>query len=83
MSFKLNICCLLIRLYYQDFIGLMSEQNPSGGIPDSSPYKKCVIFAMSVAFIVAVKRVWLGLKLGRVTFCKYEQILLYTDFFLF
>jgi len=46
----------------------MNGQNPSGNIPSSNFYQFIVIAAMVVSFVVAVKRIWLGLVLGRVTF---------------
>jgi hypothetical protein len=50
----------------------MSEKNPSGNIPDTVAYKYLVIFTMVVSLVVAIKRVWLGLSLGRVTFGEYR-----------
>lgn len=60
----------LIRLYWQDVIGLFNDSNPAGNVTVSSVYVNILIFGMVVGFFGAVKRCWLGLMLGRQTYCK-------------
>jgi len=56
--------------YWQDAIDLFNESNPAGEVVDSEWYHRVVAIAVSLGIIVAVKRFWLGLYLGRQTFCK-------------
>jgi len=61
----------VLRLYWQDVIDLMNEKNPAGDVIQSSEYSSLLIIAVVVSFIAAVKRCWVGLVLGRQTYCKF------------
>lgn len=45
--------------------------NPAGNVVESERYLHFLAIGVGVGFIVATKRFWLGLLLGRQTFCKY------------
>jgi hypothetical protein len=57
-------------LYFQDAIGLFNGSNPSGNVLTSEWNRRILAIGVSVGLVVAVKRFWLGLYLGRQTFCK-------------
>jgi hypothetical protein len=57
-------------LFYQDAIGMFNDKNPSGGVTSSNEYQTVLIVAIVVAFVVAVKRFWLGLVQGKRTYRK-------------
>lgn len=57
-------------LFWQDFIALMNRSNPAGAVTSSlAMYRICAI-AMGVGAAVAVKRLAIGIYLGRKTFGK-------------
>lgn len=70
---KHHILSLCGRLFYQDFVLLFNAENPSGKIPDSEQYQFLVIAAMCLAVLAGVKRIWLGIVLGRVTYREYHS----------
>jgi hypothetical protein len=57
-------------LFWQDLIGMCNKNNPSGGIPSSSMNYRILGSALAVGIVVSIKRVWLGLYLGRRSFGK-------------
>jgi hypothetical protein len=57
-------------LYFQDTIDLFNGSNPSGNVLTSEWNRRILAIGVSVGLVVAVKRFWLGLYLGRQTFCK-------------
>lgn len=59
-------------LYFQDVIELFNRENPSGGFPSSDPYLKATSVMVVAGFIIALKRFWVGLVLGKQTFCKFS-----------
>mmetsp|Transcript_14794 Transcript_14794/g.28022 ORF Transcript_14794/g.28022 Transcript_14794/m.28022 type:complete len:643 (-) Transcript_14794:87-2015(-) len=58
--------------YWQDTLDLFNQKNPSGDFVDSVQYHRTVTIAVSLGCVVAAKRFWLGLFLGRQTFCQYS-----------
>ena len=48
----------------------MNSRNPSGEFTQAREYRLILILAVVVAFVVAVKRFFLGLYLGKQTFRK-------------
>jgi hypothetical protein len=44
--------------------------NPAGSIVESETYLRFLAIGLGVSFMVAMKRFWVGLFLGRQTFCK-------------
>jgi hypothetical protein len=54
--------------YWQDYVDLFNESNPSGGVADSAWHHRIVAISVSLGLVVAVKRFYLGLYLGRQTF---------------
>eukprot|EP00934_Nitzschia_sp_Nitz4_P001371 Nitzschia sp. Nitz4//scaffold41_size133979//57505//61267//NITZ4_003347-RA/size133979-processed-gene-0.249-mRNA-1//-1//CDS//3329551470//1371//frame0 len=63
--------------YFQDWIGLLNTDNPSGDIVDSEWNRRVLLSAMLVSLSVTVKRFVLGLLLGKQTFYHYgEQLAL-------
>jgi hypothetical protein len=57
-------------LYFQDAVDLFNRSNPSGNILTSEWNRRILAISVSVGLVVAVKRFWLGLYLGKQTFCK-------------
>jgi hypothetical protein len=60
-------------LFWQDFWGLFNEQNPAGDVLMSQPYYRVLSIAVSVGAVVSVKRLVVGLYLGRQTFSNYAE----------
>jgi hypothetical protein len=57
-------------LYFQEGIDLFNRSNPSGNILASEWNRRILAIGVSVGLVVAVKRFWLGLYLGKQTFRK-------------
>jgi hypothetical protein len=57
-------------LYFQPWIGLFNTDNPSGGFVASQTNYRIVAMLVIVSFVVAIKRVVIGLYLGKRTFGK-------------
>ena len=49
----------------------MNENNSSGTVTDSGFYRTVLILAVVISFVVSVKRFYMGIYLGRRTFCEY------------
>jgi len=62
---------LFTRLFWQDRIGLCNAKNPAGQVTSSHEYTSLLIVAVVVSFAVSIKRCFVGLTLGRQTYCKY------------
>ena len=60
-------------LFWQDLIAMCNKNNPSGGIPSSSMNYRILGSVLSVGILVSIKRVWVGLYLGRRSFGKCHQ----------
>lgn len=60
-------------LYFLDEVDLFNDTNPSGGIPASDTYQTVLILFIVIGSIVAIKRFWVGLYLGRQTFLRYAN----------
>ena len=54
--------------YWQDYIDLFNENNPSGQVVNSPANHRVTAVAIALGIIVSCKRFWLGLYLGRQTF---------------
>lgn len=59
-------------LYWQDVWGLFNENNPAGDITSSLAYSRILVIAVSVGCVVSVKRLAIGLYLGRQTFSNFS-----------
>lgn len=57
-------------LFFQDAVDLFNDVNPSGGFTASEPYLKAICVMVVAGFIISLKRFWVGLVLGKQTFCK-------------
>jgi hypothetical protein len=57
-------------LFWQKAIGLFNANNPSGTITFSVMNYKVNGIAVVVGFIVAIKRLWWGLYLGKRSYCE-------------
>jgi hypothetical protein len=55
-------------LYFQDFWGLCNESNPSGDVTSSKWFSNLCTVAVCVGIAVSVKRLLVGVVLGRQTF---------------
>lgn len=60
-------------LYWQDVIALFNRANPAGNVTHSKNYLKILALAMGVGAVVAVKRFYMGLTLGKSTYVRYAQ----------
>jgi len=60
-------------MYYQNYIELFNECNPAGDITSNEHYTYGLIFAMSLGVLVAVKRFWIGLRLGKASYSRYAE----------
>jgi hypothetical protein len=56
--------------YWQDWVGVFNISNPSGEVVNNEWNRRILINAIIVGFSVAVKRLVVGLLLGRQTFGK-------------
>lgn len=62
-------------LYWQPYVGLFNKQNPPGHVTSSLAFYRICAVAMAVGAAVAVKRLAIGVYLGRKTFANYSQSL--------
>lgn len=56
--------------FFQDYVGLFNDENPSGNIVDSDWNRRVLLIGVCVSIAVAIKRFIVGLFLGRQTFRK-------------
>jgi hypothetical protein len=66
-------------LYWQSHIDLFNVRNPAGEVVRSVWNKRSLAVAVSVGVIVAVKRLMLGLYLGRQTFGELQSVVNYNS----
>jgi hypothetical protein len=57
-------------LYWQDEIGLFNERNPGGNVIDSDEIYTIYRLMITIGILVSIKRLLVGLFLGRQTFGK-------------
>ncbi|KAG7340184.1 mechanosensitive ion channel [Nitzschia inconspicua] len=62
-------------LFWQPYIGLFNKQNPPGFVTSSLAFYRVCAVAMGVGAAVSVKRMAVGIYLGRKTFANYSQSL--------
>lgn len=54
--------------YWQDWIGMFNKDNPSGDVVNNELIQEILVNAIIVGVAVAIKRLTVGLLLGRQTF---------------
>lgn len=59
--------------YWQHFVDLFNESNPSGNVVDSDKNRRMLAVVISLGAVVAVKRFWLGLHQGKATFTQFSD----------
>ena len=59
-------------LFWQDTIPLFSEANPAGEVVSNDLYRVILTICATVPVAVSVKRLAVGLFLGRQSFCKFK-----------
>ena len=59
--------------FWQDWVGLFNKENPSGDVVSNEWNKSILVNAIIVGVAVAVKRLVVGLLLGRQTFGALED----------
>ncbi|VEU37451.1 unnamed protein product [Pseudo-nitzschia multistriata] len=59
--------------YWQPYIEVFNECNPSGTIVESSMNLKVQLLALALSIVVAVKRLLIGFQQGRKTFLNYAE----------
>ena len=60
-------------LYFQDVIDVFNETNPSGKFVNNELYDRVLLIVLCVGPIVTIKRLYLGLFLGRKSFANYAE----------
>jgi hypothetical protein len=60
-------------LFWQDWWGLFNDNNPSGSVTTSEAFFKTLTICTSVGVVVSIKRLAVGLYLGRQTFGNFAQ----------
>lgn len=60
-------------MFYQNFIGVFSQDNPSGNFPAYDIYKNVVILTLCSGIAVALKRFIIGLKFGQNSYYRYAD----------
>jgi hypothetical protein len=60
-------------LYYQPWLGVFNDSNPSGGFPNYDVYTNIVIFSVVAGALVAVKRFVVGLRFGQNSYYRYAD----------
>jgi Mechanosensitive ion channel len=60
-------------LFWQDFFAVFNEVNPGGKVTSNEWNSRVLAIAVSVGVIVSIKRLWLGLFLGKKTFVHYAE----------
>jgi hypothetical protein len=59
-------------LFWQDTLDMFTDKNPAGQVISSDTYRRILTVAVSVGIVVAIKRFWLALFLGKQTFGKWH-----------
>ena len=59
--------------YFQDWIGLFNEENPSGNVVDHEWNYKILRLVIFICVAVALKRLVMSLLLGRQTFARFGE----------
>lgn len=58
---------------WQNYLTIFTQANPSGGIPAEPLYRRVLIMAVIVGFVVSIKRVWIGVLLGKKIYRNYSE----------
>mmetsp|Transcript_17151 Transcript_17151/g.41621 ORF Transcript_17151/g.41621 Transcript_17151/m.41621 type:complete len:1437 (-) Transcript_17151:162-4472(-) len=59
--------------YWQDYVGLFNESNPSGAIPSNDMNLRIQLIALVVSLCVAIKRLLIGYQQGRNIYLYYVE----------
>jgi hypothetical protein len=59
--------------YFDNYLSIFTQANPSGGIPGESWYRRLLIMGIGVGMAISVKRVWVGFMLGRKIYRNYSE----------
>lgn len=60
-------------LFWQDYIGLFNFENPAGNVVNSTLNIRILVISLVLGIIVSLKRLFLGLYLGKRTFTAYAD----------
>jgi hypothetical protein len=60
-------------LFWHSKVGVFNEQNPSGEIVHNEYYQRILISLIFCGAVASIKRLWLGLYLGRKTYWNYAE----------
>ena len=60
-------------LYWQDYVAVFNETNPGGNVTSDPWNSRVLTIAVCVGVTVAMKRLWLGLFLGKKTYVNYAE----------
>jgi hypothetical protein len=70
-DFVKSFAFFLTHSPFIDYPLQFNAANPAGNVVESERYLHFLVIGVGVGFVVATKRFWVGLFLGRQTFCKY------------
>jgi hypothetical protein len=70
-SFTFFLPSFLTHSLFIAYLLQFNATNPAGNVVESERYLHFLVIGVGVGFVVATKRFWVGLFLGRQTFCKY------------
>ncbi|KAL3939508.1 MAG: hypothetical protein SGBAC_005775, partial [Bacillariaceae sp.] len=60
-------------LYYQDWVGLFNQCNPSGSVTANPMYGGLLAYTVFLGILVAVKRFAIGLRFGKASYFRYAE----------
>lgn len=60
-------------LYWQEYLDVFNEVNPGGSVTSNPWNTRILVIAICVGITVAMKRLWLGLFLGKKTYVNYAE----------
>jgi hypothetical protein len=58
-------------MYYQDFLVIFTDENPSGGVTYNPGYRNLLLFSIFAGASVAAKRFLVGLRFGKASYDRY------------
>lgn len=59
--------------YFDNYLSIFTQANPSGDIPGESWYRRLLIMGIVVGLAISIKRVWVGLMLGKKIYRNYSE----------
>lgn len=60
-------------MYYQDFLRIFTDKNPSGGVTYNPGYRNLLLFSIFAGAAIAAKRFLVGLRFGKASYDRYAS----------